>query len=101
MKIRLITTSITGFSTNEGSLTVYFSSEDGSRKFKALAHPALKVSPHINVPQTLKIAETEDGWKMIQPYPSKEDIASWEEARAKRQASILEATEADLALLTF
>lgn len=101
MKIRLITTSITGFSTNEGSLTVYFSSEDGSRKFKALAHPALKVSPHINVPQTLKIAETEDGWKMIQPYPTKEDIASWEEARAKRQASILEATEADLALLTF
>lgn len=101
MKIRLITTSITGFSTNEGSLTVYFSSEDGSKKFKALAHPALKVSPHINVPQTLKIAETEDGWKMIYPYPSKEDIASWEEAKARREASILEATEADLALLTF
>lgn len=101
MKIRLLTTSITGFSTNEGSLTVYFLSEDGSRKFKALAHPALKVSPHINVPQTLKIAETEDGWKMIQPYPSKEDIASWEQAKAKREASILEATEADIKLLTF
>lgn len=101
MKIRLINSSITGFSTNNGSLTVYFSSEDGSRKFKALAHPALKVSPHINVIQALKIAETDDGWKMIQPYPSKEDIASYEARQAERQASILEATEADIKLITF
>ena len=101
MKIRLLTTSITGFSTNEGALTVYFLSEDGSRKRHALAHPALKVSPYIGKTQTLKIAETEDGWKMIQPYPSKEDIASYEARQAERQASILEATEADIALITF
>lgn len=101
MKIRLINSSITGFSTNDDKLTVYFSSEDGSRKLKAIAHPALKVAPHIGNVQTLRIAETEDGWKMIQPYPSKEDIVSFEEAKAKRTVSTIEATEADLLLITF
>jgi hypothetical protein len=109
MKLRTFNSTITGFTTNNGALTVYFDRKDnpetGMASYKkALAHPALQVKPHIGVAQEIKILETEQGWKMIKPYPTKEEIATYEQAKAERealQASVTEASKEDLALLTF
>lgn len=97
MKIRTINATITGFSYSDKGLTVYFTS--GERKLRSLAHPALKVAPHIGNEETLKIAETEQGWKMLQPFPSEEDIKAWEKATAERAEIAEEASEAQIALL--
>ena len=109
MKIRTFTTSITGFSTSDKGLTVYFDKREDTEKGmsfykKALAHPALRVATHIGKVQELQIAETEQGWKMIKPYPTKQEIADYEKAKAEREAqqtTVTEATKAQLALLTF
>lgn len=109
MKIRTYNSIITGFSTSDKGLTVYFDKREDTEKGttfykKALAHPALQVKPHIGKAQEIQIAETEQGWKMIKPYPTKQEIAEWEQAKAEReaqQASVSEATKAQLALLTF
>lgn len=109
MKIRTYNSSITGFSTNNGALTIYFDKREDTDKGisiykKALAHPALQVKPHIGKVQEIQIAETEKGWKMIKPYPTKQEIADWEQAKAEKEASqakVTEATKAQLALLTF
>ena len=102
MKITTINATITGFSYSDKGLTVYFTS--GDRKLHSLAHPALQVKPHIGKVQEVQVAETEQGWKMIKPYPSKQEIANWETAKAEREAlkaSVKEATKAQVALLTF
>lgn len=109
MKIRTYNSAITGFTYNEGALTIYFDKRENPEKGKtlykkALAHPALQVKPHIGITQEIQIAETEQGWKMIKPYPTKEDIATYEKAKAEKealQAKVTEATKAQLALLTF
>jgi hypothetical protein len=109
MKIRTYTTSITGFTYNDNALTVYFDKREnaatGSAIYKrAFAHPALQVKPHIGKVQEIQIAETEQGWKMIKPYPTEQEIADWTKAKAEKealQAKVAEATEAQLALLTF
>lgn len=109
MKVRTYNSSITGFSTKNGTLTVYFDkredADEGTSIYKkAFAHPALQVKPHIGKIQEIQIAETEQGWKMIKPYPTKQEIADWEQAKAEREAQqvkITEATKAQLALLTF
>ena len=109
MKIRTYNSTITGFSTSNGSLTIYFDKKEDTEKGttfykKALAHPALQVKPHIGKTQEIQIAETEQGWKMIKPYPTKQEIADWEQAKAEREASqakVAEATKAQIALITF
>ena len=109
MKIRTYNSTITGFTYNNGALTVYFDRREDTDKGtaiykKALAHPALQVKPHIGKAQEIQIAETEQGWKMIKPYPTAEDIATYEKAKAEKealQAKVTEATKAQLALLTF
>lgn len=105
MKLRTITSSITGFSTSDKGLTVYFNKREVQGKVyynEALAHPALQVKPHIGKAQELKIVETEQGWKMIQPYPTAEEIKAWEQAKAERNAvTVTEATAEQVALLTF
>ncbi len=102
MKLTTMNATITGFSYSDKGLTVYFSA--GDRKLRTLAHPALQVSPHIGKEQELQVIETEQGWKMIKPYPSKDEIDSWKKAKAQKeaiQASTKEATKAQVALLTF
>lgn len=102
MKLRTLNATITGFTTSDNGLTVYFTC--GDRKLRSLAHPALRVQPHINKAQEIKVLETEQGWKMIQPYPTKDELATWEQLKAEReaqQAQISEATKAQLKLLTF
>lgn len=109
MKIRTFTTSITGFSNYNGALTIYFDKKEDADKGisiykKAVAHPALQVKPHIGNVQEIQIAETEQGWKMIKPYPTAEELQAWEQAKAQREAlmsTVTEATAEQLALLTF
>ena len=102
MKLRTINATITGFFTSDKGLTVYFTC--GLRKLRSLAHPALQVSPHIGKAQELKIVETEQGWKMIKPYPTAEELQKWEQAKAQKEAlkaTAEEATAEQIALLTF
>ena len=109
MKLRTFNSTITGFSTSNGALTIYFDKREDEDKGitlykKALAHPALQVKPHIGKTQEIQIVETEQGWKMIKPYPTAEEIEAWKKAEEERkalQASITEATEAQIALITF
>lgn len=109
MKIRTYNSAITGFTYNKGALTIYFDKRENPEKGttlykKALAHPALQVKPHIGITQEIQIAETEQGWKMIKPYPTKEEINTYEQAKAEKealQAKVTEATKAQLAKLTF
>lgn len=100
MKIRTLNATITGFDALDNKLTVFFIPDGATRKFRVLAHPALQVKPHIGKVQELKIAETEQGWKLLAPYPSAEDIKAHEEIQARKPA-FEEATEAQLALLVF
>lgn len=113
MKVRELTATITGFSTNEDdTLTVFFLSQDKSRKLRTLAHPALAhrdfneekspIALMVNVETTLKIAETEQGWKMIQPLPTQQRIKAYEEAKKLREAlEPREATAEELKLLCY
>lgn len=109
MKIRTFTTSITGFSNYNGALIIYFDKKEDTDKGtstykKAVAHPALQVKPHIGKVQEIQIAETEQGWKMIKPYPTAEELQRWEQIKAEREAlesAVTEATAEQLALLTF
>lgn len=100
MKIRTLNATITGFDSLDNKLTVFFIPDGTVRKFRVLAHPALRVSNHIGKAQELKIAETEQGWKLLAPYPTAEELQAYEDAKAL--APIFEeATEAQIALLTF
>ena len=113
MKIRTFTTTITGFSCNEdGSLTVYFLSQDKSRKLRTLAHPALAyksfeeekspIALMVNLETEMKIAETEQGWKMIQPLPTQQRIEAYEKAKKLRESfEPREATAEELKLLCY
>lgn len=92
--IREYTATITGFSFSDNKIVVYFTF--GDRKFKADAHPAFQVKPHIGKEQKLTIAETDAGWKLISPKVTEAEIKAYEEAKARREATIVKPTEKQL-----
>ena len=97
---RTFTTSIIAFDITNNKTIVKFRSEDGSKVFRATAHPALKVAPHLKKEQTLTIAETAEGWKLLAPYPTKEELEAY--ANRGKVATKKEYCSAEeLALLNF
>ena len=75
------------FEYSEGKLIVKYN-RDG-RKYRATAHPALKVAPLMKKDVEAVIYEHKDGFKLLTPCPTKTEIAEY---NAKQQEYLAKQT---------